>query len=307
MLRIRLLTLIYLLLPAAAFAAPPAMEQEGAWVLRTATTAKMTKDYFCASDAKFSNQYGMVVARNILGQTSLLLTWPGMTGSDGMTVPLRISLDGKPLRDALAVLKTNGLLIAPLGWDDDAIQQLANAKQVSFSTAKANVQLRLKENEAAFNRLNSCTASLLDRLPDTGALSTPVRNTLNKAGLGHGRSIQVIDNLKAENFIVDGIFGGSTPLDSDKSDITQRMLDYVDQLELLCRAQFSSKLGAPNPINGGEIITAEAKCDAQHTGNVTALVFVNNGSSPRVYYFEGDKERMPQITALRDLVAKSLK
>ncbi len=305
---IRLFLLLALLLPTAAMAATTSVHQEGTWTLRTSTSAQMTKDYFCASEGKFSKDFTMVLARNILGQTSLILNWPGYAGNVGSVAPLRISVDKNSLRDVQATLKAPDMLVVPLGWDDEALNQLADAKQVTLASAKMNVRYDIKDSSKAFTRLNSCTASLIDRLPGIQGMSSGLNATLSKSGLSHAKLIQVSDAKNgAENFMIDGVFGGSVELAGDKGDVTQRMLEYVDQLELLCRAKFSSELGAPTPVSGGEIATAEAKCDAAHTGTITALLFANDGGKPRVYYLEGDRDRLAQIRSLRDMIAKSLK
>lgn len=307
--RIRhLLFALTLVIPVAAHAVATDVEQQGGWTLRTSTSGQMTKDYFCASEGHFSHDFALVVARNLLGQSSLVLTWPGFTGAPGTSVPMRISVDQKTLRDVQAVAKGNNTLVAALGWDDEALGKLGAAKRITFAASVMNVRYNAKDNNAAFARLNSCTASLLDRLPDSKGLSSEVRRTLDKAHLGEVRMIQVADSKNSsENFLVDGTFGGSAVLDKGKSDVTQRMLDYVDQLELLCRARFSSQLGAPIPVKGGELIMAEAKCDTLHTGTITALAFVNDGSKPRVYYFEADKSNTSKVTALRDRLADAVK
>lgn len=268
----------------------------------------MTKDYFCASEGSFTNNYTMVLARNILGQTSLIMGWPGFNAALGQTVPLRITINQTPLRDVQATMKAADMLVVPLGWDDEALAKIADAKQIDFTTAKTTLRYNIKDTSKAFTRLNSCTASLIDRLPDSTGLSSEVGRTLKNSGLGHAKILQVsgLKEDEAENFIVDGVFGGAALL-SGKGDVSQRMLEYIDQLELLCKARFSSELGAPVPISGGEVTTAEAKCDSAQTGTTTALTFVKNGDTARVYYFESDKNHAQQVKTLRDRLAKSQK
>src|SRR5690606_39211220 len=105
---------------------------------------------------------------------------------------------------------------------------------------------------------------------------------------------------------IDGTFGGATTLPG-KPDVMQQMLDYVDQLELLCRATFSSELGAPVPAADGEIATAEASCDAAHVGTLTTMVFASTDNETRVYYFEGEKMQGEKMKVLRDRIAQTLK
>jgi len=308
MMRIRLLFLACLLLPVAAIAADASVEQQGNWTLRTSTSTQMTKDYFCASEGEFARGYKMVLARNILGQTSVILTWPDFTGATGTTVPLRLSVDDVPLRDMQANLKAPGLLVIPMGWDDEALNKLTDAKHVTFTSANNKSVFDIKDSSRAFTRLNSCTASLIDRLPASDGLSADVKATMLKAGLSHTKVIQVSGNDKAsDNFIVDNIFGGSTLLTDGSADLTTRMLTYVDQLELICRSRFSSELSAPMPAADGEIMTAEARCDAPHNSSATTLIFLNTDGKTRVYYFETDGSRADQAKALRDRLLQSLK
>lgn len=297
-----------LLLPLNAMAAVTDVNQQGDWTLRTSSSAEMTKDYFCASEGKFERGFTMMMAQNILGQTSIILNWPGFDGATNAIVPIRITADGKALRDVQANLKSPELLVIPMGWDSDGLHKLANAKRLNFETSKVNVQYDIKDNDKAFARLNSCTASLIDRLPVITDANNDVSKVLEESGLKYAKRMQVPgENDGTENFLIDGAFGGSEKLSKDKGDVAQRMLQYVDQLELLCRAQFSSELGGPMPISDGEISTAEAKCDAPHTGTFTALAFVNKGGNSRVYYFEGDKDKAQQLRTLRDMVVKHLK
>jgi len=306
--RIRLFALtLCLVLPLAARAATTDVEQQGTWTLRTATSAQMTKDYFCASEGHFARGFSLVAARNLLGQSSLVLTWPGANLPVGTTVPLRISADKKAILDIKATAKTPETLVAALGWDDEAMASLGEAHHINVVQNTMTVRYDVKNGGAAFGRLNSCTASLLDRLPDSSGLSPEVRKTLKSASMADVRVVQVVDDKKgAENFIIGGIFGGSAPVDAGKSDVSQRMLDYIDQLELLCASRFSSELGAPVPGKDGDITTAEAKCDALHTGTITALAFTG-GDSPRVYYFETDKAHAIQATQLRDKLVSAMK
>lgn len=309
MIRIRkFLFLGALLLPLTAQASVVDVDQKDGWTLRTSSSTEMTKDYFCASEGKFERGFSMMMAQNILGQTSLILDWPGFDGATNAIVPIRISVDGKALRDVQANLKSPELLVIPMGWDSEGLQKLANAKRLNFETSKVNVRYNVQDNDKAFARLNSCTASLIDRLPSIADANNDVSKVLEESGLKYAKRIKVPgENDGTENFLIDGTFGGSEKLTKDKGDVTQRMLQYVDQLELLCRAQFSSELGGPTSISDGEVSTAEAKCDAPHTGTFTALAFVNKGGNTRVYYFEGDKERADQLRTLRNMVVKGLK
>ena len=308
--RLFILLLALTLLPRTVLAATVDVVQQGAWTLRTATSAQMTKDFFCASQAQFDRGYGLVVARNLLGQSSLVLTWPDTKAAVGSTVPLRITMDQKPLRDVTATVRDSNTLVAALGWDDDALNSLSSAGRVMIAATDIGVRYNFKDANSAITRLTSCTASLLDRLPNSAGLSPDVRNALKKAGIKDVHMVQVTAGTKGapENFIVDGIFGGSAMLSEGKPDVSDRMLDYVDQLELLCRSRFSSDLGAPVPAKaGGQLTTAEAKCDTLHTGTVTALMFVSDESKARVYYFEADKSRADQVRALRDKLVDALK
>ncbi len=307
--RIRsLLIALCLLAPVAAQAATTDVEQQGAWVLRTATSAQMTKDYFCASEGHFARGYSLIAARNLLGQSSLVMIWPGANLTPGATVPLRISADQKAILDVKAMVKAPDTLVAALGWDDDALSTLGAARAITVTENNLTVRYDTKDSNAAFSRVNSCTASLLDRLPTAAGLSPDVRNALKAANLDDAHMVQVQDGKKgAENFLVNGIFGGSAVLDNGNPDISQRMLDYIDQLELVCGSRFSSELGAPVPGKDGDITTAEAKCDALHTGTMTALAFVGGGDHPRVYYFETDKSRAEQAKQMRDKLVNGLK
>lgn len=307
MFRIRLCLLLCLLGLSYPAHAATTVEQQGAWVLRTATSNKMTKDYFCAAEGRFDTSHRMIMARNIIGQTSLIVTWPGFNGAVGSQIPLRLNIDKNPLRDAQATIKAPNLLVVPFGWDDDVLNQLTNAKKITLNAANASLQFNIKDSSKAFTRLNSCTASLADRLPPSSNLSGTVSKALTKSGFGHAKTLAVNDSKNnAENFLLDDIFGGTAVMQNESDDITQTMLSYVDQLELMCRSRFTSELGAATPISGGEITTADAKCDAAHTGTFTALAFVKTGGKPRVYYFEGEKNRAQQLKSLRDILARNL-
>lgn len=306
MMRIRLLLIACLTFALPAMAMD--VDQQGNWNLRTATSTQITKDYFCASEGKFSNDYGIVLAHNILGQTSLILNWPDFDGAMGSAVPIRISIDKKPFRDAEATLKAPGMLVVPLGWDDDALSKLTDAQVINIAAAKKDTAYHIKDSSKAFTRLNSCTASVIDRLPGSSALSDNTQHVLSKSGLSHAKVIQTVtDKSDTESFLIDGIFGGATTLSGSKADVTQQMLEYIDQLELLCRARFSSELGGSVPTQDGEIIVADAKCESAYAGTYTAMVFIRDGGRTRSYYFESDKAHTEQVRTLRDRVSASLK
>jgi hypothetical protein len=302
------LLLAVLVAPTAGRAMTTDVEQKGSWTLRTSTAGALTKDYFCVNDANFARGYQLMMARNLLGQSSLIFVWPEFKGANGTLVPLRIGIEQKALRDLQAVVKGPGMLVAALGWDDAAMQDLSRAKRITVTGSQVNVRYNVKGNESSFDRLNSCGASLLDRLPDTAGLSAEVRKVLRTADLSHARQVRVAsDNRNLDHFMIDGIFGGSATLPGDGKDISQRMLDYIDRLELLCKSRFSSELGAPSPIPGGEMITAEAKCDSRASGTVTPIVIASQNGKARVFFYETEKNRAAQARTLRDLTLRGLK
>lgn len=298
-----------LLLPGVARADMTDVAQQDNWTLHTATGA-LTKDYFCASSAQFTqgkNSYGLTVARNLLGQSSLVITWPGLGATPGSAVDVRVSLEQKPLRDITATAGSANTLVAPLGWDNDAVDQLAAAPRVSLAVGTTTVQYELKDNADAIHRLGSCTAAALEKLPDSSGLSSEVRGMFKKAGIS---AVHQVPAHGGENFMVGDLFGGSEilPANKNKPDLTQSMLDEMDALEARCHARFSSDLGAPVPtVEGGELVTAEAQCSTLHSGSFTAMSFVRHGDVTQVYYVETDQNRADQARALRDKIAGALK
>ena len=289
------------------YAAGTTIEQQSAWALKTATTATITKDHFCANEAVFNRGYHLAIARNLIGQSSLVLTVPETRLVPGTAVPVRLALDGKQMRDAQGQARSQSVLVIPFGWDEDLTGALSVAKRIGIATSDFTLAFSIYDNSEAMSRLASCTASLLERAPDASGLSSDVGNALHKAGLSQQTHLvqMGLDTQKstAENYVVDGIYGGSDLVKGD--DAQAAMLDYIDRLELMCKSKFDSTLGAPPP-GRHPVVTADAVCKHGPTGSLTSLLFTGNGDDTRVYYFESDAQRREQITRLRDRLAQAL-
>ncbi len=288
-------------------AAALTIEQQSAWALKTATTATITKDHFCANEAVFNRGYHLAIARNLIGQSSLVITMPDARLAPGTTMPVRVALDGKPMRDAQGQARSQTILVIPFGWDEDLTGALSVAKRIGITTSDLSLAFSIYDNGEAMSRLASCTASLLERAPDGSGLSSDVSWTLRQAGLSQqAHLVQVgldVPKSTAETYVINGIYGGSDIVKGD--DAQTAMLDYIDRLELLCKSKFDSTLGAAGE-GRHPVVTADATCKNGPTGAMTALIFTGNGDDSRVYYFESDVQRREQITKLRDRLAQAL-
>ena len=273
---------------------------------------------FCYSEAKFSNNLGLVVARNAAGESNLALIVPGGKLPQGQMIPIKVRIDQGNNREPRSVAAQPDRLIMALGKDDAFVDALKKGKQLIIEAPGDKATFVMSKAGKALSELKSCVDKAVSGDPDAAARSTlpeGLRGLLSTAGFQHYRVIdlsKVDEDKRPGNFMwqIGPVVGGVREVRVDeKTDLATVVGKYSDVLKTQCKGDFNFEKGTEDKFPAVTVQNASLSCAMPDHKVYASLLFylTTKGKLFSVFFHQGEDKDKADADKARDAIGKVIR
>lgn len=254
---------------------------EAGWSLRSETSIPLKVTDYCVATLKQAGQPDFRLAKNSLGQTTLLFTPAQPWSVSG--APVQILLGNKLIRQANITQMNNGDIQIPLGWEEKWLTDMPDQSVLLLKQGNSSQKFQLNKIQKAVAQLGTCIDSAWSQQPDLGGLPAEIEPLLRQANwLNTHILLTHSDEGDAYLIKTDSSYTHLKEIKSSE-DLDALLLSKVDPLEPKCRGYFQSTLGLTKNYPHGDAIKAELACHYQGDPTRAWLILYRPNNSHQVW------------------------
>ncbi len=239
----------------------------------------------CGASVEFDNNLHLILLRNPVDRTQMVLGIPGAQMPTGQRAPIKMSIDGKINRELAAVVSQPNALAIGLGDDAELLKGLTTGAVLTIEVPGDIAAFQLKGTTKAMNDLTACVkggkdGTLALPAPTEPAIAPTLAKLLVDAGLSNARAIPV-DKIPPQQRpgdyawqIGDKVLGAvrSFPMGEAAGDFAKVGDTYMEQLKKSCEGTYTPAMGAIEKVPAYQLRSGSVSCDSNGNKIHVALV-----------------------------------
>lgn len=281
---------------------------------------------YCATQNRFDNGLGLVIARTPQGESNIAVAIPGAQLKENERFTFQVDVDGEFRRrfEGAAVQPT--MIVIPTGRDNELFDRIGRGNRLTVQGPQDTVSFQLKGTAKALSDLKSCAERLAGGAPggqaaqggQGGAARPPLPPSLQailaRSGL---KELQVLnmERLPPEKrpadfaWRFDGVFGGVRELNAAPgSDFVKLGETYNEALKRSCAGTFEVTPAAVSKAGSVQMRTADATCTTpERKINVALLYYLTETNIFTVFFHEATDDARAKAVSTRDGIARTIR